>query len=111
MTCTVLNRFWSVNQNMTYEDVTPIPSAFFAHGEQMRCPSIRLVPTSAPAALPNPCWHSVFGPLSEHGQTLVDLHLATGTFKWLQLLSFQGISRGSSIPWTPLHHLRARGGC
>jgi len=69
-----------------------------------------LVPTSAPAALLNPCWHSVFTPPCEHGQTLVNLHLATGTFKWLRLPSSQGISRGSSISWTPLHHLRARGG-
>lgn len=30
------------------------------------CPSIRLVPTSAPAALPTPCWHCVFEPLCEH---------------------------------------------
>ena len=37
--------------------------------------------------------------------------LATGTFKWLQLPSFQGISMGSSIPWPPRHHLRARGRC
>ena len=37
-------------------------------------------------------------------------HLATGTFKWLQLPSLQVISRSSSIPCPPLHHLRARGG-
>lgn len=38
-------------------------------------------------------------------------HLATGTFIWLQLPLSQGISKDSSIPWTPFHHLRAREGC
>lgn len=63
-----------------------------------------------PAALLTPCWYSVFTPSCEHGQTLVNLHLATGIYKWLQLPSSQGISRGSSISWIPLHHLRSRGG-
>ena len=45
------------------------------------CPSIKLVPTSAPAAFQNLCWHSGFAPPCEHCQTLVDLHLATGTIK------------------------------
>jgi len=54
---------------------------------------------------------ATFIPPCEHGQMLVDFHLTTGTFKWLQLLLFQGAWRSSSIPWAPLHHLHARGGC
>jgi len=96
-----------------------------------KCPSIRLVPTSAPwVLLYMQCLHLVSvdqvgadvgtrrpsNPLlALRFRTAVRAfgksHLATGTFMWLRLPSFQGISRGSSIPWTPRHHLRARGGC
>lgn len=67
------------------------------------CPSIRLVPTAAPAAFPTHCWHCVFEAPCERGRTLVKLMAATGTFKWLQLPSFQesqGVRASPGPPFT-----------
>lgn len=64
------------------------------------CPSIRLVPMSAPAALPTPCWHCVFGPLCEHLENHPLRRAHSYSFGSLIFKEFQGVRASPGPPAT-----------